>query len=348
MGFRKILFLPLAWMYGLVMALRNMMFAMGIFHSKKHPVAIIAVGNLSMGGTGKTPHVEYLIEKLKNKYPIATLSRGYGRKTKGFLLANENADASTLGDEPLQYFHKFKNITVAVDEKRNRGVSKLIEQVKGLKIVILDDAYQHRWIERDINILLTDYHNPYNTDYVVPSGTLREFRAGASRADIIIVTKTPTVLSPIVRRKYYEDLKVQPYQKLLFSKIEYDGFVEIATQKKHKTIPTVNTIVLFTGIANSYPLQEFLQKFCSELVVLSFPDHHQFNDRDMTSIKKTFDDLFTKNKMLITTEKDYQRIMMNPKKELLLEFPFYYVPIHVTFHHQDAQELDNSLKNLFF
>lgn len=347
MNFRKILLLPISFLYGIIMAFRNMMFASGFFSSKKHPVVIIAVGNLSMGGTGKTPHVEYLIYKLINKYTIATLSRGYGRKTRGYLMADEKSTANTLGDEPLQYYHKFKNITVAVDERRNRGVSKLIELVKGLKIVILDDAYQHRWIERDLNILLTDYHNPYHTDYIVPSGTLREFRAGAKRADIVIVTKSPLVLSPLVRRKFYEDLRIQPYQKLLFSKVEYDGFVDIRNQTQLQTIPVANTIVLFTGIANSYPLQEFLQKYCSELVVISFSDHHVFSDKDILSVKNAYDNLFTKNKAIITTEKDYQRILISSKKELLMEYPFYYVPIHVTFHNNDEQELDNALKNLF-
>lgn len=324
-----------------------MLFNIGVFRQKKHPVTIISVGNLSMGGTGKTPLVEYLIKILKGKHKIATLSRGYGRKTKGFKIADKNANANNIGDEPTQYYHKFKNIIVAVDEKRNRGASKLIENYKKLKTIILDDAFQHRWIKPDLSILLTDFHNMYHKDFLAPSGTLREFRLGSKRAEIIIVTKTPVVLSPITRRRISDEMKLKPYQKLLFTKIVYEGFINYKTNVKLKDSPQVSTILLFSGIANSYPLQDYLKRCCNELVVLSFPDHHNFREKDIQLILKTYNDLFTSNKILVTTEKDVQRLNVCLKKSLISELPLFYVPIHIGFHHNDEDEIKKSIDNLY-
>lgn len=343
-----IMLLPISFGFGLVTWIRNILFDWGIFHSTKHKIKIISVGNLSMGGTGKTPHVEYLIRELQNNYKIATLSRGYGRKSKGYLLADESADAHSVGDEPLQYFRKFKDILVAVDGNRNRGVKQLMKNHDGLEVVILDDAFQHRWIKRDLSILLTDFHHLFYKDFPFPSGTLREFRSGMRRADIIIVTKTPIVLSPITRRRILDEMKIKPYQKLLFSKIVYDGFVYVKTNHTRKHPPRVSTIVLFTGIANSYPLQEYLQKYCNELVVLTFPDHHDFNDKDIQLIHKTFEEQFTKNKMLVTTEKDTQRLLVSQQRDILFQHPIFYIPIHVVFHNSDGEDLKQSIRNSLF
>jgi tetraacyldisaccharide 4'-kinase len=346
-SFRGILLLPISILYGMITSLRNILFNIGIFRQRTHPVTVISVGNLSMGGTGKTPFVEYLINLLKDDYQVATLSRGYGRKTKGYRLADEKSNANMIGDEPMQYFHKFNNIVIAVDEKRNRGVSKLIKQDKDIEVVVLDDAFQHRWIKPDLSIMLTDYHKMYHQDFVVPSGSLREFRAGSRRADIIIVTKTPVVLSPITRREIADEMKLKPYQKLLFSKIEYDGFYKWGDDKDPVKISEVSTIVLFTGIANSYPLQDYLKRKCTELVVLTFPDHHDFKEKDIQLIHQTFDDQFTTNKILVTTEKDIQRLEVCSKSDTLKELALFYVPIHICFHHNDEQDLQSSLQNLF-
>jgi tetraacyldisaccharide 4'-kinase len=343
-----IVLLPISFGFGLITWVRNLLFDWGIFPSKKHQVKIISVGNLSMGGTGKTPHVEYLVRQLHDNYKIATLSRGYGRKTKGFVLADENADANSVGDEPLQYYRKFKDILVAVDGNRNRGVRQLMKDQDGLDVVLLDDAYQHRWIKRDLSILLTDYHQLFYKDYVFPSGKLREFRSGMRRADIIIVTKTPVVLSPITRRRIMDEMRIKPYQKLLFSKIVYDGFINVKTNHTRKHPPKVSTIVLFTGIANSYPLQEYLQKYCNEMVVLTFPDHHNFSEKDIHLIHQTFDEQFTKNKMLVTTEKDTQRLLVSSQKEVLFQHPIFYVPIHIVFHNNDAEDLNQTIRNSLF
>ncbi len=347
MDIKKIILLPVSIVYGLITFIRNILFDMGIFREKKHPIPVISVGNLSMGGTGKTPHVEGLIWILKTRFKIATLSRGYGRKTKGFIVANGNADANSIGDEPMQYYSKFDDIVVAVDENRNRGVKKLMDLYDDLDTVILDDAFQHRWIKPDLSILLTDYHKMFHQDFVAPSGSLREFRRGSKRADIVIVTKTPVVLSPITRRRFIDELHLEPYQKLLFSKIKYEGFVCWQSGQVLDHTPNVSTIVLFAGIANSYPLQEYLQRLCTDLVVLSFPDHHEYKESDCQLIKKTYEEQFTSNKMIVTTEKDAQRLLVCDAKNLLEDLPVYYVPIQVVFHQNDEQELMDSLDNLF-
>lgn len=258
-NFRALFLFPFALIYGLITWFRNKLFDWGILTEKIHSIPIISVGNLSMGGTGKTPLIEYLIRFLQNEYKLATLSHGYGRKTKGFLIADKNASAKKIGDESMQYVEKFPNISVAVDEIRNRGVEKLMKQVPDLDLILLDDAFQHRFIKAGLSIMLTDFYLLYSDDYVFPSGSLREFRSGAKRADIVIVTKTPIVLSPITRRRIEGELKLKEHQLLLFSKITYGNFtsfnkIEGTDLKKH-----YSHILLFTGIANNYPLQDHLR-----------------------------------------------------------------------------------------
>ncbi len=343
----RILLLPLSVLYGTITFIRNLLFDWGIFRVTKHRIPVISVGNLSMGGTGKTPHVELLVSRLKDNYKLATLSRGYGRKTKGYILADSKSDSNSIGDEPLQYFNKFKNIKVAVDENRNRGAKKLLKSNPNLELLILDDAYQHRYIHRDLNIMLTDFHNIYKKDHVVPSGQLREFRRGAKRANIIIITKTPVVLSPITRRRFEDELKLKSHQKLLFSKIEYDGFVDFNLGTKQKEVPNVSTIVLFTGIANSYPLQDYLKRYCNELIVISFADHHNYAKKDIELIHKTYSEVFSKNKMIVTTEKDAQRLSTSEHKDLLKSCQIFYIPIHVVFHNGDEKLLMDSIQDIF-
>lgn len=332
-------------LYGFLMGMRNLLFSLGLLRQKSHPVKVISVGNLSMGGTGKTPHVEFIVDFLKDQYQIATLSRGYGRKTKGFVLADENSNSHDIGDESLQYSQKFDKVLVGVSGNRNKGVKALLKANPDLDCIILDDAFQHRYIKRDINIIITDFHAPFHKGFVFPAGRLREFRAGFKRADIIIVSKTPVVLSPFTRRRLDDEMKIKPYQKLLFSKIEYDGIVNIKTgrRKSRKT----STIVLFTGIANSYPLQDYLKNYCNELVVLTFPDHHEFSEKDINLIHQTFLDQFTSKKILVTTEKDAKRLQVSETKDILFKYPLYFVPIHIAFHDDDEDVLKKSIKNIF-
>jgi len=210
----------------------------------------------------------------------------------------------------------------------------------------LDDAYQHRYIYRDLNIMLSDFHHIYKKDHVVPSGQLREFRRGVNRADIIIITKTPVVLSPITRRRFEDELKLKKNQKLLFSKIEYDGFVSFNQGNKLRTNPTVSTILLFAGIANSYPLQDYLKRFCNELIVLSFADHRNYSKKDLDRIFNSYNDVFSKNKMIVTTEKDAQRLSTSEHKDILKSCPLFYIPIHIAFHNGDEKILIDTIQNI--
>jgi tetraacyldisaccharide 4'-kinase len=344
---KKIILFTFSILYGSVLWLRNKFFDWGFLNQKSHPVKVISVGNISMGGTGKTPQVEYIVRLLQDNYKVAILSRGYGRKTKGFLLANDQSNAMDIGDEPLQYFKKFENIPICVCENRNKGVEQLLKIYPLLEVVILDDAYQHRYIKRDINILLTDFHRPFHKDLVIPAGRLREFRSACKRADIITVTKTPVVVSPITRRRLNDEMKITNHQKLLFSKINYEGFVNLKSGTFEKIKPKFATIVLFSGIANSYPLQDYLRNFCTELVVLNFSDHHYYREKDLEQITKTYNDQFTSNKILITTEKDVQRLVTSKNYFKLLEYPIYYVPIRISFHGKDEDILKKAINKIF-
>lgn len=344
MSIRGFFLLPFALLYGLVTWIRNLLFDIGVFRQTKHAVSVISVGNLSMGGTGKTPMVEHLIRLIHKDYKLATLSRGYGRKTKGFVLANEDATAEMIGDESMQYVQKFNDITVSVCEDRNKGVENILTQNPDTNLVLLDDAFQHRYIKPGLSIILTDYYHLYSNDYVFPSGNLREFRSGAKRADIIIVTKTPSVLSPITRRRIKDELKIKKNQRLLFSKITYDDFTPYFSTHTQKLKTHYAHIILFTGIANNYPLQDHLKHFCTDLTVISFADHHNYTQKDLDHILHTYNEIFSKNKILVTTEKDIMRLRDCKKTYLFENIPFYYVPIRIIFHNGDGKVLSRTIE----
>lgn len=344
MNLLRLILFPFSLLYGLITYFRNKLFDWHILPSKSFPLPVISVGNLSVGGTGKSPHVEYLIRLLQKDYDIATLSRGYKRKSKGFVLADENSTVNELGDEPLQFYTKFKNIKVAVDEKRKRGISKLILQTPETQVVLLDDAHQHRYVKPGLSILLTDFHRPYSQDYPLPTGNLREFRGGAKRADIIIVTKTSKVLSPITRQRMLEEIKPLPHQKLFFSYIEHGNYtplsgIDFVPEKKKKYY----SILLVAGIANTYPLEFYLKNFCEELEILKFQDHHQYTTKDITHIIETFDNIVTGNKIIVTTEKDAMRLAEMSLIRKLVRYPICYIPIEIKFHGNDKKDFDKKI-----
>jgi tetraacyldisaccharide 4'-kinase len=340
MRFLQILLLPFSWCYGMVMLMRNLLFEMGILPSEKFDLPVISVGNLSFGGTGKTPHIEYLIRLIGDRMLIATLSRGYGRESNGFILASRRSNVKYIGDEPLLFVKKFQNIKVAVDEKRVRGIQKLMEKFPDLGLILLDDAFQHRWVKPGISILLTDYHHLFTEDHVVPSGRLREFRSGAKRADIIIVTKTPKVFSPITRRRIQEDLKPRPSQQLFFSFITYGSPVPVNEDQDLSVLNKLSFILLFTGIADDYPLQEEVRRKCSELSILKFPDHHNYELKDLENIRSRFEDLPSRKKIILTTEKDMMRLKIPEFSTYLKNLPLFYLPIEINFHEKDKQIFD--------
>jgi tetraacyldisaccharide 4'-kinase len=339
----QLLLLPISFCYGLIMMIRNMFFDTGLIPSKSFEKPVISVGNLSMGGTGKTPHIEYLVRLLKDSFLVATLSRGYGRESNGFILASKKSSYKYIGDEPMQYVRKFDGIKVAVDEKRARGISLLLEKVPAIDLVLLDDAYQHRYVRPGFSILLTEYHHLYPDDHVVPSGTLREFPCGAKRADIILVTKTPKIFSPITRRRILEELKTKENQKVFFTYLKYGDPVPVYDDTEFSLPCKISFLLLFTGIADDTPLMEHLVRTSADITRIKFPDHHRYTAGDIEKIKKKFEDLPTQKKAIFTTEKDVMRLRTAELGNYLKNLPLFYIPIEVEFHGKDRVEFDKAI-----
>jgi tetraacyldisaccharide 4'-kinase len=327
------------------MMARNFLFDLGLLKSIRYEKPVISIGNLSYGGTGKTPQIEYLVRLLSGDNFLATLSRGYGRKSEGFIIGSKRSNVKYIGDEPLQFAKKFDNIKVAVDEKRTRGISLLFQKYPKLDVILMDDAFQHRYVKPGLSILLTDYHHPYTEDAVLPSGTLREFKCGARRADLIIVTKTPKIFSPITRRRFLEDIRPCAHQKVFFSYIRYGNPMPLYEQSQPDYPAKTNNILLFNGIANDMPLREHLERMCSELVVIKFPDHHLYSMKDLELIRKRFDDLPTQKKVILTTEKDVMRLKNPAFSTFLKNLPLFYIPIEVEFHGGDKELFDKEILN---
>lgn len=346
MEFLKLLLLPFALIYELITRLRNYLFDLKILPSVSYNLPIISVGNLSAGGTGKTPHVEYLIRLLEKEYKPATLSRGYGRKTTGFRLAGLEDHSGTIGDEPAQFHSKFPELTVATDESRRHGISTLLHERPDTDVIILDDAYQHRYVKPGMSVLLTDYHKLYTHDYLLPLGTLRESRKGSGRANIIVVTKTPIVLSPYERQRITKSIKPSPYQKVLFSYVKY-GEIRSLWNPQEVVDPSIkySSILLIAGIANPYPLEYELRSRCNDLIIIRYKDHHKYSSDDLKLIKENYSDIYSRNKLLITTEKDAMRMLDPDVKEQASLLPFYFIPMEVEFHQGDKQVFDETIKN---
>lgn len=315
---RKILF-PFAVLYGFITSIRNFLFDKGILKSHSFNVPIIAVGNLSVGGTGKTPQIEYLIRLLSPKYKIATLSRGYKRQSKGFVLADSTSNAEILGDEPFQFYTKFKNIQVAVDADRKNGIEQLLYQQERPDVILLDDAFQHRKVKAGFYILLTSYGDLFCDDYMLPTGNLRESRSGAKRADIIVVTKCPANLSLDEQNEIKSKLQLNSDQELYFSYIDYDD--SVYSEDKVLKVSEIKNVdkLLLAGIAKPEPFFRYLQDESVEC--LTYPDHHHFSEKELLEINNK-----SKNKIIITTEKDFVRLKGSIPKEQL-----FYLPIRSTF-----------------
>ena len=326
---------PLSWFYGLGVGFRNMLFEMGILKSRSFKVPVISVGNITVGGTGKTPHVEYLVRLLKNQMKVAVLSRGYKRKTHGFVMASTNTTMREIGDEPFQMKQKFPDITVAVDKKRTKGIEKLMsgKYVEGIEVVLLDDAFQHRYVKPGINILLVDYHRLVIYDELLPSGRLREPVKSKDRADIVIVTKCPTDLKPMEFRVITKAMKLYPYQHLFFSTHEYDKLKPLFPEKQGERPEELSSlkgknILLLTGIASPEQMLQDLQTYTDKIQPLSFSDHHDFNDKDIERINETFDSL-PSPKLIITTEKDASRLTIAKGLSDAVRQHLYVLPIHI-------------------
>lgn len=326
----RILLLPFAFLYKLITDFRNHLYDIGSKKSIEFNAFIIGVGNLTVGGTGKTPFVELLVRELKHRFRLAVLSRGYKRKTHGFKLADEFDDSNTLGDEPFQYFTKFRNeVKVAVGEDRALAISELLFQDEKTEIIILDDAYQHRRVKPQINILLNDYNRPFYNDFVLPSGLLRESRKHAARADLVIVTKCPVELEDIEMQEINQqiDRYTQNNTPIFFASIKYLSPKQFYGKGKFS-----KNVFLFSGIANAKPLSEYVDKNYNLIGHKEYPDHYSFTKKDLKEIVDIFDSLAGTSKCLLTTEKDMARLMsMKEEAGILMQYPVFYLPIELYF-----------------
>lgn len=313
------------------------MYDTDVLKSTRFEIPIIVVGNLSVGGTGKSPQVEYLIRLLQNTYKVAVLSRGYKRQSKGFVLADANATAKKIGDEPMQFYRKFKNCIVAVDADRVNGINQLKALKNPPDVILLDDAYQHRKVAAGFNILLTPYTNLYVDDTMLPTGDLREKVSGASRAQIIIVTKCPENLTESAQFKIADRLKPEMHQTVFFSKIAYAEAIVGETNIKVGDLKNYE-VLLVTGIAKTTPLCEFLNSQKVQYQHLKYADHHEFSKNDLSKIEATFSKIDAGKKLILTTEKDYVRTFDASHKNV------YYLPIETAFlEHQN--DFDTLIKN---
>ncbi|MEJ8802276.1 tetraacyldisaccharide 4'-kinase [Pontibacter sp. H249] len=324
----KLLLWPFAVLYGAVTSLRNQFYNKGILKSTSFELPVIAVGNLTVGGTGKTPHVEYLI-RLLQKYNLATLSRGYKRKTKGFILADATSTAAQLGDEPYQYYQDFPGISVAVSESRVEGVQKLRRLVPDIEVVVLDDAMQHRAIRPSFMIMLTDYNRPFFKDFILPAGLLRESRSGAARADVVVVSKCPQHMSHSEMEKYTSSIRkyTTAAAPVFFSTFRYGAPVSIGAASQLS-----KSIILLTGIANPAPLKEYLATAGYQVVkVFSFPDHHTYSLQDVAQVKSYLEKHKNQIISIITTSKDAVKLTAGELADATKTLDLFYLPIQVSF-----------------
>ena len=306
------------------------------------------MGNLSVGGTGKTPHIEYLILLLKKEFYIATLSRGYGRKTQGFVLSDTQSTAKDIGDEPLQFKKKFSGLRVAVDGNRVRGIKNLLKEFPSLQTILLDDAFQHRAVKPGINIILTDFSKLYLNDNIMPSGSLREFKSGIQRADIIIVTKCPEILLPIERKRLLTEINPKPHQHVYFSFIKYGDSIPVIGEGTNPLAQEYYfernfSMALLTGIANTKPLEYYLKDKIKNIIPIKYNDHHHFTKADIGNIQKIFNNIVTANKIILTTEKDAMRLKNPEYAEAIKNLPLFYIPIEIEFHNKDKEAFNEKI-----
>ncbi len=338
-SFRLFLF-PLAMLYGLIVYVRNILYDKNIIKSVVFNIPIIGVGNLSVGGTGKSPMVDYIANILKSTYPVATLSRGYKRRTSGYVLANENSSAIEIGDEPMQFHMKHPDVAVSVGEKRIEAIPQLLYDRPTTKVIILDDAFQHREITAGFNMVLTEYANLYTRDLFLPTGDLRDQRASIKRADMIVVTKCPTTLSEHEKYLILKELDLLPHQHVFFTAIKYNTPYHIVSGEKLKLNRNME-VMLVCGIANPEPLTTYIHEKTKTYDALFFSDHHIFNIDDLSDIQERFEMLSEESRIILTTEKDAVRLIKF--KEKITRLPLYAIPITLQFLFDDEMEFNRIL-----
>ena len=342
----KLLLLPFALLYGLIIFFRNQLYNYKIFKSKEFHLPVISVGNITVGGTGKTPHTEYLIRLLKGNYNVAFLSRGYKRKTRNFIVATENSSAEVIGDEPCQIKHKFPELTVAVDRNRVNGIEKLTENIPELDVILLDDAYQHRAVIPGVNILLINYNQPIQEDFMLPYGRLREPASQRKRANIIIISKVPRNITAMDKRLLLMNVAAQSHQTVYFTTIAYGSLQPVFSLPKAITKPDLTnkelTVVLLTGIADPSLLIKELTVSCKEVIPFSFPDHYVFKQTDINTVVEKYKAIAGKHKIIMTTEKDAARL---DSFDLAQNIPeaWFYIPVEIEFLSNDAEHFNQQI-----
>jgi len=350
-----LLLYPISKVYGWVMAIRNAMFNNGILTQHTFDIPIIVVGNISMGGSGKTPHTEYIVEAMRKDYKIGVLSRGYKRKTHGFILASPNSHVDDIGDEPYQIYRKFrdKGVMVAVCEDRVKGIEEMRHTDSGLNLIVLDDAFQHRYVKPTLSVVLMEYNRPAYEDKLLPYGRLREPIQSLNRADVVVVTKCPEDMKPMECRIFNERLNLFAYQKLLFSRYEYQTLVPVFPEDSRaeaimslSNLTTEDTILAVSGVANPRPFIRYLRQYKAKVKLKRYADHHHFSHADMDSIFEKFNTMGGRRRIIVTTEKDAVRFVNNPYFPHKLKSSAYYLPIKVTFDDFNEVPLGDVLKQL--
>lgn len=339
----RFLLLPFALLYGAVIWVRNKLYDKELLKSTSVNLPIICVGNLSVGGTGKSPMVEYLLRLLKDEFQVATLSRGYKRKTKGYALADEHSSALEIGDEPMQFHLKFPEVAVAVGEERLEAIPQLLHDRPLTQVIILDDGFQHRAVKAGLNILLTDYNNLFTRDFFLPTGDLRDERRSYKRAEIVVVTKCPADISEENRKEIIAEIKPLPHQQVFFSTIEYGTPYHILHPGQEYTLNQKPEVLLVTGIANIEPLKNHVLDHSYTYERLSYSDHYVFSIDDLKEIRKRFSKLDHANKVIITTEKDAVRLVKF--KEELEDLPLFVLPIRHRILFQEEEKLKTAISS---
>ena len=339
--------MPLSWLYGLVTDVRNTLFDWGVLPSETYDIPIINVGNLTVGGTGKTPHVEYLIRLLSGRYRVAVLSRGYRRKTRGYLLSTPASTVYDIGDEPWQIKQKFPDVYVAVDANRRRGIARLMndEATRDVQVILLDDAFQHRYVKAGQNILLVDYGRLISDDCLLPAGDLRERPSASRRATTVIVTKCPQHIPAIGYRAVMLSLHLRPYQQLYFSTFAYGtmhrlwgkGTLEPSALRKENTY-----VPLLAGIGNPQQMEQDVRRFAQHVTTLTFPDHHYYSRSDADLIRRTLESL-PKPHIVVTTEKDAARLQQLKWLDKEVQQLVYVLPIEVDFMRDERNKFDKTI-----
>ena len=338
----RILLLPFAFLYGGIVWLRNWLYDKKIFKSATFGLPLICVGNLSVGGTGKSPMVEYLVKRLSPHYKTAILSRGYKRKTKGYALADENTTALDVGDEPMQFYRKFHQVPVAVGEERLVAIPQLLHDRPDTDVIVLDDAFQHRAINAGLNILLTDCNNLFTRDFFLPTGDLRDMRSSYKRAHLIVVTKCPHNLSEEEKEAIIREIDPQKGQQIFFTTIAYGNLYHI-TSHQPVSLDEQTEVLLVTGIANPKPLKTFLEERIHTYNMMHYGDHHIFTLDDWKDIQKRFSSMEAGKKIIVTTEKDAMRLMKYEAE--LHALPFYVVPIEHRFLFEEGAQFDKAVSH---